>query len=179
MNHVIVISVSLFISACTFWCRYKDDIYDRIWSPYNFINWTQLSTTSDLMSSNSYKPPVSAMSTASTSKNSSEPLIFTFLTVNPDSEFYFYLYFSEVEKLQPHELREFNIYVNGNWWYGPLSPKYLEETTVFNLTPLGSGRIQFQIIKTENSTLPPILNAVEIYVSREFEKPQVVYPDKP
>ncbi|KAK0595269.1 hypothetical protein LWI29_005122 [Acer saccharum] len=154
--------------------RYKDDVYDRIWKPYNFFNWTQLSTTSTVMVSNNYHPAESVMNTASTPKNSSEPLLFYFETVDPTLQFYFYLHFAEVEKIQADQSREFNIYLNGKLWYGPVSPHYLVTTTIYSREPIGMGRNYFWIIKTENSTLPPILNAVEVYIVKEFLQSQTV-----
>ncbi|KAH7565368.1 hypothetical protein JRO89_XS09G0197000 [Xanthoceras sorbifolium] len=154
--------------------RYKDDIYDRIWTPWNPINPTQLSTASALMSSSDYHPPGSVMNTATTLRNSSAPLVIFFETVDPNSQFYFYLHFAELEELQANQSREFNIFLDGKLWYGPLSPTYLDTTTIYTTEPSGRGRNVYQIIKTENSTHGPIINAIEVYVAIEFLKPQTV-----
>ncbi|KAL5757695.1 hypothetical protein ACOSP7_020306 [Xanthoceras sorbifolium] len=146
--------------------RYRDDIYDRIWLPY--LTLTQLSTNSIIASSDDYHPPESVMSTASTSQNSSGPFYVYFETFDPISEFYIYMYFTETEKLQANQSREFNIYLNDEMWFGPVSPIYLNTTTVYSVAPSGKGLNYFWINKTENSTLPPIINAVEAYTVKEF-----------
>ncbi|KAL5824508.1 hypothetical protein ACOSQ3_020571 [Xanthoceras sorbifolium] len=146
--------------------RYRDDIYDRIWLPY--LTLTQLSTNSIIASSDDYHPPESVMSTASTSQNSSGPFYFYFETFDPISEFYIYMYFTETEKLQANQSREFNIYLNDEMWFGPVSAIYLNTTTVYSVAPSGKGLNYFWINKTENSTLPPIINAVEAYTVKEF-----------
>ncbi|KAH7565365.1 hypothetical protein JRO89_XS09G0196300 [Xanthoceras sorbifolium] len=112
---------------------YRDDIYDRIWLPY--LTLTQLSTNSIIASSDDYHPPESVMSTASTSQNSSGPFYVYFETFDPISEFYIYMYFTETEKLQANQSREFNIYLNDEMWFGPVSPIYLNTTTVYSVAP--------------------------------------------
>ncbi|KAL5822652.1 hypothetical protein ACOSQ4_020552 [Xanthoceras sorbifolium] len=159
--------------------RYRDDVHDRIWEPYNFDNWTQLSTKSTIVSSaGDYHPAESVMSTASTPENSSMPLYFYFDTFDPTSEFYCYLYFAEFEKLQTNQSREFNIYLNRRLWISdPISPRYLNTTTAYSVSPLGKGSNFFRVIKTENSTRPPILNAAEVYTVKEFRQAQTNQSD--
>ncbi|KAK3220087.1 hypothetical protein Dsin_014057 [Dipteronia sinensis] len=153
--------------------RYKDDVYDRLWQPHNFNNSIQLSTsdTIDAKGSNDYEPSPLAMQTAATPENDSQPLIFI---LNPavlvsSMQYYIYMHFAEVKKLQANQTRAINISLNGQHWYGPFSPDYLSTTTVFTPVGLNAGlKNNFSIYKTENSTLPPILNAVEIYTLKEF-----------
>ncbi|PRQ51195.1 putative non-specific serine/threonine protein kinase [Rosa chinensis] len=77
-----------------------------------------------------------------------------------------YMHFAEIEKLQANESRQFNITFNGEPFYGPSSPGYMSATTIYSReawSPTGQY-INFSIFKDENSTLPPILNAYEIYM---------------
>ncbi|KAK3220058.1 hypothetical protein Dsin_014028 [Dipteronia sinensis] len=150
--------------------RYGDDVYDRIWMPY--ITSTQLSTKSAIASSDDYHPAESVMSSASTSENSSEPMFGYFETFDPTSQFYLYLYFAEIEKLQANQSREFNIYLNDEMWFGPVSPTYLNTTTVFSVAPIGKGMNYFWLNQTKNSTLPPIINAIEAYTVIELKQSQ-------
>ncbi|PNX74298.1 receptor-like protein kinase, partial [Trifolium pratense] len=62
--------------------RYNDDVYDRIWSPYELSSdWRRLSTSVNnvnlsLIQEDDYKPPAIVMSTAVTPVNESAPLQF-------------------------------------------------------------------------------------------------------
>lgn len=138
--------------------RYKDDAYDRIWVPIPSENAGILSTTQDVVE-NSYKVPSAVLSTAVT------PLPFQLTPGNISDKYYIYLHFAEVEELLGTQTREFNIYINDNLFYGPLSPAYLSTTTIFTLSPgYGSERYDVVINKTATSTLSPLINAVEIYI---------------
>ncbi|XP_031268736.1 LRR receptor-like serine/threonine-protein kinase IOS1 [Pistacia vera] len=63
-----------------------------------------------------------------------------------------------------------DIYINQRLFYGPLVPSsYGYTTCIYSVTPLtGEGMNVILIKKTNNSTLPPILNALEIYRLKEF-----------
>ncbi|KAJ0006969.1 hypothetical protein Pint_29503 [Pistacia integerrima] len=149
--------------------RYKEDVYDRVWTPYNFNKGSNLSTTLtvDANVSNSYHPAQIVMRTAVKPTNESVPLNFYLETDDPNSQFYVYMHFAEIEKLKANESREFNISLNGKHWYGPFSPDYLKTTTVFSPAAL-NGIYNFSIVKTRNSTHPPIINAIEIYTVKEL-----------
>ncbi|XP_022777210.1 putative leucine-rich repeat receptor-like serine/threonine-protein kinase At2g19230 [Durio zibethinus] len=150
--------------------RYKIDEYDRLWWPYNLENWALLNSSFSIDSKNNdFKPPSIVMETAAQMKNNSKPLSLTFLTIKQTDKFYVYMYFAEVEKLQANQFRQFNISLNGRHWSGPHSPAYLEATTVYKTTPLtGDSEYQFLIYKAQNSSLPPIINAIEVYKLNEL-----------
>ncbi|GLT72852.1 hypothetical protein SLA2020_447510 [Shorea laevis] len=146
--------------------RYKDDIFDRIWRPYTSNDqWTPLSTSLTVKSSqNPYEPPSGVMSTAATPTNVNASLDF-YLNVPADnaSGYYVYMHFADVEKLHGKQYRAFNINVNGEFWYGPVVPYYLYTNIIYSTSPITGGKYQFSLQKTENSTLPPIINAFEAY----------------
>lgn len=146
--------------------RYRDDVYDRIWQPRNFDGWTKLSTSLSIESEsyNEYQPPSVVMRTAVRPKNDSSPLIFTWKAENATSEYYLYMHFAELEELKANQSRSFNITVNGKSFSEYVVPDYLYATTVYRTSALKIvEEYTVSIFKTENSTLPPILNAVEIY----------------
>ncbi|OMO66428.1 hypothetical protein COLO4_30556 [Corchorus olitorius] len=87
-------------------------------------------------------------------------------STNPKNQFYVYLHFVEIQELGANQSREFNVFINGELWLGPYRPRYLKVDTAFSITPLSAGLISIE--RTENSTLPPILNAMEIYTVLEF-----------
>lgn len=154
--------------------RYKNDIYDRIWRPFSFGSWNRINTSStvDLDVHNDYQPPSAVMRTAAVAVNASESLTFQFQMNNSAAQFYVYLHFAEVRELQGDESRQMNISLNGLHWYGPFSPAYLYTTTVFSPSAIRGGRNQFRIYAAGNSTLPPILNAMEIYAVNEMKQPE-------
>ncbi|XP_024628961.1 probable LRR receptor-like serine/threonine-protein kinase At1g05700 isoform X2 [Medicago truncatula] len=149
--------------------RYKDDVYDRVWFPFQLNEMKRLSTNDDLLIQNNYKLPAVVMNTAVTPINASAPLQFHWNADNVNDQYYAYLHFNEVEKLAANETRVFNITVNDEFWYGPEIPVYQAPDAIFSTKPLtGATRYQVSLFKTEKSTLPPILNAFEVYKLKDF-----------
>lgn len=147
--------------------RYLDDIYDRIWYPYSSPSWDSLFTPSDINgNTNGYEAPCEIMRTAATPRNVSSPLEFSWTPDDPSSKFYVYLYFSEVKQLAKNQLRKFSIFWNGSPLFGPIVPSFLVADTVSNSKALMGREHRISLHRTEDSTLPPILNAVEIYEIR-------------
>ncbi|KAK1360222.1 putative leucine-rich repeat receptor-like protein kinase [Heracleum sosnowskyi] len=151
--------------------RYPNDIYDRRWRPLNLTN-ARVSTLLNINNRNHYLVPVDVLSTASTPDKINDPVQFYWGTNNTSDQFYICLHFSEVEKLQENQSREFNIYINGNLWNGELVvPNYLNVTTYFARRPeTGNSKYTVVIKKTENSTLPPIINGLELYKAKKFSE---------
>ncbi|MCE3049601.1 hypothetical protein HAX54_045361 [Datura stramonium] len=146
--------------------RYSNDAYDRIWMPFVWNNKTIINTKQEVLE-NTYRVPSAVMSTAVTPDPLTamdESLKFYWTASNTTDRYYIYLHFSEIEELPVTQTREFNIYINDNLFYGPMSPVYLSTTTVYTLSPgYGYERYDVVINKTAASTLPPLINAVEIY----------------
>ncbi|KAB1218467.1 hypothetical protein CJ030_MR3G026347 [Morella rubra] len=160
--------------------RYPYDVHDRAWLPYNFYQWTELTTslTIDSQSSNDYQPAVVVMGTAATPINDTAPIQFSWDSDSTTSEYYIYMHFAEVVNLEANQSRSFNVSVNNKFWYGPLAPNYLYTNTLYSKGALkGENRYEFSIFKTENSTLPPILNAMEIYSVKYFTQPETEQED--
>lgn len=155
--------------------RYPVDDYDRVWSPIVPISeWVSITTSSPVNNNDNkgFKAPSSVLNTASTVINASAPMILPW--DDPDqNQFYVYLYFAELEELQPNQSRTFKIYCNGNPFYSEdVSPAYLSENVVYSQEPLPiSARYEFNLIMSKGSTLPPILNALEIFKVMNFDKP--------
>jgi Ca2+/Na+ antiporter len=109
------------------------------------------------------------MSSAAIPEKDSSTLTFNWKAENATSEYYIYMHFAEVVDLKANQSRSFNITVNGKFFYGPFVPDYLSTVTVYSPSALMIAKnYEVSIFKTENSTLPPILNAVEIYSVRDF-----------
>ncbi|KAI5336916.1 hypothetical protein L3X38_016185 [Prunus dulcis] len=153
--------------------RYTFDILDRFWYAYNDLDdWTQLNTSSTINSDSDvqFRLPSVVMSTASTPKNPSDSLSIVFSLPDKNAEYYSYLHFAEVEMLQLNQSRLQYIIRNGDRTLEPFAPPYL---TSYVIESKGAWSTNAQsanisIVRAENSTLPPILNAFEIYMVKHF-----------
>ncbi|KAL4355723.1 hypothetical protein S245_028764 [Arachis hypogaea] len=153
--------------------RYKDDVYDRLWDPVNLKQWKQLSSTltNDELSQNHYKPPAVVMSTAAAPANSSASLDLMWEPNNVDEQYYVYMHFNEIQKLAANQTRSFNITMNGKFWFGPLVPAYQSTTTIYSPSAVtGATNYTVSLFQTEKSSLPPIVNAIEIYLVKDFSQ---------
>lgn len=83
------------------------------------------------------------------------------------------MHFAEIQALGANETREFNVILKGNFNHSGYSPSKLELSTLYTTEPVqcDSGGCNLQLVKTPNSTLPPLINAFEAYTVIEF--PQV------
>nr|GLL17806.1 putative leucine-rich repeat receptor-like protein kinase At2g19210 [Ipomoea trifida] len=154
--------------------RYKDDVFDRMWVPFTMAPATPVNTTSTVTvrDSNVFKVPPGVMNTGLVPSDPTKPLTFWWPTNSSSDKLYIYMSFAEIQELKPNQTREFNIYLNGEFYFGPIAPPYLRATTLFGKTP-DSNRTEynFSLNKTQNSTLPPIINALEVYYLKEFNVP--------
>ncbi|KAH7866404.1 hypothetical protein Vadar_019960 [Vaccinium darrowii] len=151
--------------------RYPDDPRDRIWysatsAAFTRADWEPIRApyNSSMSSYDIDDPPSSVMVTAVRPVNGSDSLDFHWEPEYQNQQIYVYFYFAEIEQLKDGQLREFQIYLN-NEPSGPVvNPIYLQLSTIYSpgSVPAGS-RLNFSIGATDNSTLPPILNAFEIY----------------
>ncbi|KAL4355721.1 hypothetical protein AHAS_Ahas09G0015000 [Arachis hypogaea] len=155
--------------------RYKDDPYDRIWEPYWDNKWTQLSSrlsNYDLIQ-NDFKPPAVVMETAATPRNVTASLDFNWeIDDETEHQYYFYLHFAELQKLGPNQTRSFNTTINDVPWNAALQLRYHKVHTRNTLTGpwLLTKRGHISLIRTQSSTLPPIINALEIYFAKDFSE---------
>ncbi|KAH9665557.1 LRR receptor-like serine/threonine-protein kinase IOS1 [Citrus sinensis] len=147
--------------------RYPDDVYDRIWSPNSFYYWAPISTSSNVDSTGTinFNLPSTVMQTAAIPANGVTSLEFHWVPVNRTFKYYVYMHFSEVgSDLAKNQTREMYIYFNGEKWHGPLSPSHLETVTVYTTSAMTNySRYDIEIRATDKSSLPPILNALEVY----------------
>ncbi|XP_057966979.1 probable LRR receptor-like serine/threonine-protein kinase At4g29180 isoform X2 [Malania oleifera] len=149
--------------------RYYDDTYDRIWSPWSSPAWENISSTLAVdTSGNGYAVPREVITSAVRPRNGNESLTLSWNTSDPNSQFYIYMYFAELEQLQKNQSRIFNISWNGSPLLGPFTPHYLYATCLSNSKPLVGREHQISLHKTGDSTLPPILNGVEIYMVKQW-----------
>lgn len=150
--------------------RFSEDVYDRIWYPViwgtNVIP-INSSLSGDSLSDNVYKPPATVMRTAITPSSPDGSIGIYWEPPDEQAGYYIYMHFAELK--QNENFREFAIDLDNEPW----SPKkyslsYLLPLTIFNGVPLKGEKLEFRIYATNESRLPPLINAVEFYKVRKF-----------
>ncbi|XP_076921825.1 putative LRR receptor-like serine/threonine-protein kinase At4g29180 [Bidens hawaiensis] len=144
--------------------RYRDDVYDRIWSSYNSPSWDLLHSNIDIdISGDGYRAPNEVMQTGSTPKNGTEALEFKWNVSDTKARFYVYFYFADLVVLGRNETRVFNVSWNGVQLFGNVRPRAYYASTFYNMRPLVGPEHMISIRKSGGANVAPILNAVEIY----------------
>ncbi|KAL2332320.1 hypothetical protein Fmac_019901 [Flemingia macrophylla] len=146
--------------------RYKYDVYDRFWETCDSKqNWTSVQNASIATASfgrNHYQLPAIVMSTAVTPTNASAPLVISWKPQHENDQFHAYLHFTEIQVLAANQTRQFNITV-GESRHENFSPQYHNVSTAYTRLPIRGKEINFTLEMIKNSTLPPIINAIEVY----------------
>lgn len=153
--------------------RYNHDVYDRFWYIYgDNKDWKQLSASipADSLNQNDYKPPEIILSTAVTPVNASAPLVISWEPPDQTELYYVYMHFTEIQVLAKNQTREFNIAQNGKPWCPNMSPPYQNVTTIYSRLGTSGKKIEYSLEKTKDSSLPPIINAIEIYRVINFQQ---------
>uniref|UniRef100_A0A6N2KTM1 non-specific serine/threonine protein kinase n=1 Tax=Salix viminalis TaxID=40686 RepID=A0A6N2KTM1_SALVM len=161
--------------------RFSVDVYDRIWSPFRLQDWEVKQTSYAIESpdDDKYGVPSAIMQGAAVPINQSDPIVLPITRDDPTTQVFLYLHFAEIENLPENQTREFNIFVNNKLWRGPIVPQYLQRTTVSSITALEGSEITVSIEKTINSTLPPLINAIELYLVRKLLQAETYEDDVP
>ncbi|XP_023524888.1 probable LRR receptor-like serine/threonine-protein kinase At1g51810 [Cucurbita pepo subsp. pepo] len=150
--------------------RFPDDIYDRVWSPpAPLLKWTPINTSLPIANKDSFgfMAPSKVLSTASTVINASAPMEIFWDDDNGPNLYYVYMYFAELQLLKPNQSRLFKLYLNDDLLIkDDIVVAYLSENVVRTIIP--SSFRDYKLIMSEGSTLPPILNAIEIYKVMNF-----------
>ncbi|CAE5963040.1 unnamed protein product [Arabidopsis arenosa] len=155
--------------------RYPKDVRDRIWFPYFEQEWTQINTTLNVSdSSDGYDPPLDAFKTAAIPTNASEKMTITWSLDISDDQTYCYIYVADIQQVRSNEIREFEIVLNGKVHFEPYRPKRFEVKTFNNTVPqkCEGGVCRVELSRTSRSTLPPLMNAFEIFRVIDFPQPE-------
>ncbi|CAA7045850.1 unnamed protein product [Microthlaspi erraticum] len=151
--------------------RYPNDVHDRKWYPFfDSKEWTEVTTDLNVNTSNGYEPPQAVMASASTPISTFAPWNFTWSLPSSTTQFYVYLHFAEIETLSSLDTREFKVELNGKLAYERYSPRTLAMETIFFSTPqqCEGGECILELTKTPKSTLPPLINALELFTVIDF-----------
>ncbi|KAF6164792.1 hypothetical protein GIB67_002448 [Kingdonia uniflora] len=149
--------------------RFPDDRYDRIWAPGilvgDFIE--KIQSNSPLMASFDVEdnPPRSVLQSAGVATaNLSIPLTLIFSDFpNVEVPVYINGYFSEVSHLNLTEKRSFDLYINYERSYGPITPPYNRALQLLITNITASSSTAFSLLATNDSTLAPLMNAIEVF----------------
>ncbi|CAA7410160.1 unnamed protein product [Spirodela intermedia] len=151
--------------------RYPVDPYDRIWfGNVTQTGWSTVTANGDINrpEADIWVVPGEILRTATVT----ESLVFYF-SGGPQEKLYLFLYFVELQQLGPNETREFNVLSNGQLLYGQYRPTYLNSGVLYSLRPVPYSlktTYNFTLEATANSTLPPMINAHEIYSLKQQEE---------
>ncbi|CAL4890003.1 unnamed protein product [Urochloa decumbens] len=156
--------------------RYPLDPHDRIWSTYDTIpSWKEASATSVIRNylTDAFDVPSAVMQNAATPTNGSR-IDFSWNpsdpSVNISSRYFFVFYFAELLSAASNEQRQFDIIVdNSTWNTKPYTPPYLFAES-FSGTVKGQAGHSISLVATKNAKLPPILNAMEMYLVKPISE---------
>ncbi|KOM44460.1 hypothetical protein LR48_Vigan05g206500 [Vigna angularis] len=158
--------------------RYSYDAYDRFWVLCDFKeDWTRINASiPDDSLNQTEEPPAIVMSTAVTPANDSAPLVISWKPEHETDQFYVYMHFKELQVLTTNQTREFNIMLNAaESWFSNCSPRNYR--TIYSTSARSGKELKFSLERTEKSTLPPIINAIEIYRVIDLQKPETFQED--
>lgn len=162
--------------------RYPDDIYDRYWwqaEPKS--TWANLSTTSIIKQEPMFTVPVPVLQTATTTVGNTTEL--TVLRWS-DPNFREHTVFLHFADFQSNQIRRFEAYLNGNRLIpndrnSSYTPLYLTAGSVFTSSwyRANDGNYNLTLVATAESSLPPMLNAFEIYTRILHDNPMTFAQD--
>uniref|UniRef100_A0A0E0LZ15 non-specific serine/threonine protein kinase n=1 Tax=Oryza punctata TaxID=4537 RepID=A0A0E0LZ15_ORYPU len=150
--------------------RYPDDPHDRAWKPWiDTMIYAEITTTKTVQSveDDMFEVPSAVMQTVITPHNASGSIQLRWEakpnTNYPSPEYIVIMHFSELQLLQENTIRTFNISIN-NMIVGNITPDYLYADSSRNTKPFrSSNQYNITLHATANSTMSPIINALEIF----------------
>ncbi|KAI5019610.1 hypothetical protein ZWY2020_044498 [Hordeum vulgare] len=151
--------------------RYPADPHDRVWYPWiDATNWVEMSSKRKVQNvdDDHFEAPSAVMQTAIRPRNASQSIEFFWDAEpqpnDPSPGYIAIMHFSELQLLPSNAVREFYVNLNGKPWYpSGFTPDYLYSGATYNSLPSRHSRYNISINATANSTLPPIINAVEVF----------------
>ncbi|KAJ3704093.1 hypothetical protein LUZ61_007798 [Rhynchospora tenuis] len=155
--------------------RYPDDPHDRMWKPWsNVPYWAEITTSQHIQNTQNdpFEAPSAVLQTAVTPVNATpantSALKFFWLAdpFDKDPDYLATFHFSELQTLTNGQKREFNITINDAMFSPkPYSPYPLYADAIYGRYKPFPGMRQYNVTlkASSNSTLSPILNAVEVF----------------
>uniref|UniRef100_A0A0D9XCS6 Protein kinase domain-containing protein n=1 Tax=Leersia perrieri TaxID=77586 RepID=A0A0D9XCS6_9ORYZ len=162
---------------------YPDDIYDRFWWPMDLEStWANLSTTLTIRQEPIFKVPETVLQAAITLVGNQTNLTLTYWDDDTDKRQYVvFLHFADFQNTQ---IRKFNAYINDlllrpTDMQSLFSPPYGADACVFTSDWYRADDDLYRItlVGSDQSVLPPMLNAFEIYRSMLHDNPMTFPQD--
>ncbi|CAL9196032.1 unnamed protein product, partial [Musa hybrid cultivar] len=154
--------------------RYPEDKYDRTWDPCNSYigceTWYFTSSTLGIKTTrgDAYEVPGVVMGTATVAADNFTLQYFLGYGLNSSVQttFYIYLHFADFDYLSGNGSRIFQVRADGEPDSDNISPAYLLATHFHFVHRLAYPGLNgyFNLTRVAGSTLPPILNAAEVYI---------------
>ncbi|KAL8525589.1 hypothetical protein ACS0TY_014999 [Phlomoides rotata] len=154
--------------------RYKEDPYDRIWSPERVKGYVGIPSDAPFEQAIIWNdsPPPAVLKNAITTPtpNGSSVLLGLQNIVLPmgfprdEVTAYILWHFSEVTQLQPNQTRSFEIFLNNKSFSNPILPPYNNCSVMYITNFTVSSKDVFSLVPTNVSTLPPLINAMEVFL---------------
>ncbi|KAG4380685.1 hypothetical protein GLYMA_16G219300v4 [Glycine max] len=144
--------------------RYPDDVFDRIWTPADGIGLSEVKSEAsgiDISTAEDH-PPEAALENSIVSSSTRQYMQFINRLPTKELPIYITAYFSEVMKSAVGK-RSIQMYIDNKPFLSPIVPPFgsVKEVYITNMT--ASAETSFVLQASETSTLPPIINAVEVY----------------
>ncbi|XP_065035347.1 probable LRR receptor-like serine/threonine-protein kinase At1g05700 isoform X2 [Musa acuminata AAA Group] len=154
--------------------RYPEDKYDRTWDPCNSYigceTWYFTSSTLGIKTTrgDAYEVPGVVMGTATVAADNFTLQYFLGYGLNSSVQttFYIYLHFADFDYLSGNGSRIFQVRADEEPDSDNISPAYLLATHFHFVHRLAYPGLNgyFNLTRVASSTLPPILNAAEVYI---------------
>jgi len=151
-------------TECLTFRRYPDDDYNRIWYPVSTPGLTSVAANfTELTNNCPDDPPSSVILHGVQSADARTAILLPFDFPETSRINYVALYFTELIQISADKKRSFNINIDGQD-YGPtLTPQYKVCNEVNGTTNPATGVMNVTISPVDDSTLPPLISAVEVY----------------
>ncbi|KAK1699305.1 hypothetical protein QYE76_016002 [Lolium multiflorum] len=153
--------------------RYPDDPHDRIWFTWvDTVTWAEISTTQTVQTieEDLFQAPSAVLQTAITPRNVSGNILLTWSSkptpMDPSPGYIFILHFAELQALPAKAVRELRINVNDKPWFNfdyTFAPVYSYDLPFYRSQPFQYSSYNLSIEATSNATLPPFINAAEVF----------------
>nr|XP_051220267.1 putative leucine-rich repeat receptor-like protein kinase At2g19210 [Lolium perenne] len=161
----------------SFTVRYPSDPHDRIWFPLiDTATWASMSTQQEvnIIDADTFEAPSLVLQTAIMARNVSRNIELTWSSVptrmNPSPGYIVILHFAELQPPQAlpvNAVREMRVILNDKPWFTTqdftFKPAYLFDFSFDRTQPFQYSSYNLSIQATSNATLPPIINAAEIF----------------
>lgn len=145
------------------------DKYNRIWIPpaesiSNVVTKTSYNTA--LYFTTYEYPPDLAILDAIEADEPTKSITLPFNVNRANSLNYIEVYFTELEQLVNNEIRSFDFYVNDHHEL-TISPEYENCTGALAIASSNGTLVTVELRPAPNSTLPPVVSAVEVYTASD------------